>query len=58
MSLYWNNVLLKRMSEDSKRKSKCKINIPNIGRFYFYFERDKEEKEPIIHGRMVFFPQK
>ena len=57
MSIYWNNKLLKKMANETKKKSKCKINT-NIGRFYFYFEREKDEKEPLLHGRMIFFPSK
>jgi hypothetical protein len=57
MSIYWNDKLLKKMANDTKRKSKCRINT-NVGRFYFYFEREKEGEPPLIHGRLIFFPNK
>ena len=56
MSIYWNNKLLKRLSNNTKRKFKCRINT-EIGRFYFYFEENKNTEQPSISGRLVFFPK-
>jgi hypothetical protein len=55
MSIYWNNILLKKLTEDSKRRIKCKINT-SLGRFYFYFEKDSDLDE--INAKLIFFPQK
>ena len=56
MSLYWNNKLLKRLSNSTKRKFKYRINT-DIGRFYFYFEEDKNSEQPTLSGRLIFFPE-
>ena len=56
MSLYWNNKLLKKLSNNTKRKFKCRINT-DVGRFYFYFEENKKSEQPSISGRLVFFPK-
>ena len=56
MSLYWNNKLLKRLSNSTKRKFKCRVNT-EIGRFYFYFEEDKNSEQPTLSGRLIFFPE-
>jgi hypothetical protein len=58
MSLYWNNRLLKKIfSNQNKKKLKCKI-ITDIGRFYFYFEKDSNMKEGDFSGKLLFFPGK
>ncbi len=57
MSIYWNNKLLKRLSNNTKRKYKYRIHT-DIGRFYFYFEENKNSDQPSISGRLVFFPKK
>ena len=57
MSIYWNNKLLKKMSCNTKRKVKYKLNT-DIGRFYFYFERNKDCEYPTLSGKLVFFPKK
>jgi len=56
MSLYWNNKLLKKIfSSQNKTKLKYKITT-NIGRFYFYFEKDSSIKESNFSGKLLFFP--
>jgi len=57
MSIYWNNVLLKKLSSTHKNKFRYKINT-NLGRFYFYFEKDKKNNPYRYYGRVVFFPKK
>jgi len=57
MSIYWNNILLKRISNFSKKRIKYKINT-NLGRVYFYLEKNEDSKEPTFSGRIVFFPNK
>ena len=56
MSLYWNDKLLRRLSNNTKRKHKYRINT-DIGRFYFYFEENKDSDQPSISGKLVFFPK-
>ncbi|GAH38659.1 unnamed protein product, partial [marine sediment metagenome] len=43
MSIYWNNKLLKKLSENTKRKVKYKLNT-DVGRFYFYLDRNKDRE--------------
>ena len=57
MSIYWDNVLLKRLKNLSKKRFKCKINT-DIGRFYFYFQQDKDREEGNLSGKVIFFPNK
>lgn len=57
MSLYWNNVLLKRFSNISKNRFKYKINT-NLGRIYFYLEKEKDSEEVKFSGKIVFFPKR
>ena len=57
MSLYWNGRLLREISKNTKKRSKYRITT-DIGRFYFYFEENKNSDQPSISGRLVFFPKK
>ncbi|TFG17643.1 MAG: hypothetical protein EU531_02760 [Promethearchaeota archaeon] len=58
MSLYWNNKLLKKIfSGQNNTKLKYKITT-DIGRFYFYFEKDSSIKESKFSGKLLFFPNK
>ena len=56
MSLYWNNILLKRFSNLNKKKIKFKLRT-NIGRFYFYFEKEINNENTSVNGKIVFFPK-
>jgi hypothetical protein len=55
MSLYWNNMLLRRFSNLNKKKIKFKLNT-KIGRFYFYFEKENNENSS-VNGKIIFFPK-
>ena len=55
MSVYWNNVLLKRLSNLNKKRFKYRIST-DIGRFYFYFQENDDRKEGGFSGRIIFFP--
>ena len=55
MSIYWNNILLKKLSQSSKRRIKCKINT-TLGRFYFYLEKNNELDD--YNAKVIFFPHK
>jgi hypothetical protein len=56
MSLYWNGKIVKQFFEKNpKKRTKYRINT-DIGRFYFYFEENKNSDQPSISGRLVFFP--
>ena len=57
MSVYWNNVLLKRLKNFDKKRFKCKIHT-DIGRFYFYFQQDNDQEEANLSGKIIFFPNK
>jgi len=58
MSLYWNNRLLKKkFNSQNKTKLKYKITT-DIGRFYFYFEKDSSINESNFFGKLLFFPNK
>lgn len=57
MSVYWNNVLLKRLNNLNKKRLKCKIST-DVGRFYFYFQQDKDKEENLLTGKLIFFPNK
>ncbi len=54
MSLYWNGKLIREIF--AKKRTKYRINT-DIGRFYFYFEENKNADQPSISGRLVFFPK-
>jgi hypothetical protein len=57
MSLYWNDKLLKKIfNNQNKTKLKYKIST-NLGRFYFYFEKDPNIKEGNFSGKLLFFPK-
>lgn len=54
MSGYWNKILIKELFSKSKKNYvKYKINT-DIGRFYFYFEKEEDSK---VSGKLVFFPK-
>ena len=57
MSLYWNNRLLKEIYNKDKTKIKYKLTT-NIGRFYFYFEKDTSIENSNFSGKLLFFPNK
>jgi hypothetical protein len=57
MSVYWNNILLKRLKILNKKRFKYRINT-DIGRFYFYFQENDEIKEGELSGRIIFFPNR
>jgi hypothetical protein len=58
MSLYWNNKLLKKIfNNHNKTKIKYRI-ITDLGRFYFYFEKDSSIKDGNFSGKLLFFPTK
>ncbi|MHA1460223.1 MAG: hypothetical protein ACTSO8_01975 [Promethearchaeota archaeon] len=42
--------------QNTKKRTKYKINT-DIGRFYFYFEENKDSDQPSISGKLVFFPK-
>jgi len=57
MSLYWNGKLVRKIfAQNEKKRTKYRINT-EIGRFYFYFEENKNAEQPSISGRLVFFPK-
>jgi len=57
MSLYWNGKLVRELFEqNTKKRTKYRINT-DIGRFYFYFEENKDSDQRSISGRLVFFPK-
>jgi len=55
MSTYWNKISLNKLlgSECKTRPIKYKINT-EIGRFYFYFEKEDDTN---VSGKLVFFPK-
>ena len=55
MSVYWNNVLLKKLARLNKKKIKYKVKT-QMGRFYFYFEKDPNSDKNDYIGRLLFFP--
>ncbi len=58
MSIYWNGKLVRELfAKNAKKRTKYRITT-DIGRFYFYFEENKNSDQPSISGRLVFFPQK
>jgi len=55
MSRYWNKIVLKKLFAKSQRNQvKYKLNT-DIGRFYFYFEKEDDSN---VSGKLVFFPDK
>ena len=53
MSRYWNKILIDKLFTSSKKaRVKYKLNT-DIGRFYFYFQR---EENSMVTGKLVFFP--
>ncbi len=57
MSLYWNGKIVRELfAKNAKKRHKYKINT-DIGRFYFYFEENRNSDQPSISGRLVFFPK-
>ncbi|MFW9972695.1 MAG: hypothetical protein ACFFDF_21095 [Candidatus Odinarchaeota archaeon] len=56
MSLYWNNMLLRRFSNLDEKIIKFKLST-NIGRFYFYFEKEPNNENSSVNGKIVFFPK-
>ena len=56
MSVYWNNVLLKRLNNLNKKRFKYRIST-DIGRFYFYFQENDDMKEGGLSGQIIFFPK-
>ena len=56
MSVYWNNVLLKRLNNLNKKRFKYRIST-DIGRFYFYIQENDDKKEGELSGKIIFFPK-
>ncbi len=53
MSRYWNKIVLDKLFANSKQdRVKYKLNT-EIGRFYFYFKKEKDSK---VSGKLIFFP--
>lgn len=57
MSIYWNNILLKKISINHNKRVKYKIKT-NLGRFYFYLKKNNDVNEHSFSGKIVFFPKK
>jgi hypothetical protein len=53
MSRYWNKIVIDKLFSKSKKENvKCVVNT-EIGRFYFYFNKETDSK---VNGKMIFFP--
>jgi hypothetical protein len=52
---YWNRILIEKLfSESKKNYVKYKLNT-DIGRFYFYFKKEKGSENKIT-GKLIFYP--
>ena len=52
---YWNKILIEKLFLESKKKYvKYKLNT-DIGRFYFYFKKEKGSESNVI-GKLIFYP--
>ncbi|MBY9018651.1 MAG: hypothetical protein KGD66_07455 [Candidatus Lokiarchaeota archaeon] len=56
MSIYWNNILIKRLQKTVNVIDKYRVTT-DIGRFYFYFKECKDDdSEKSV--KIIFFPKK
>ena len=55
MSIYWNNVLMKKLQKTTKIINKFRLTT-DIGRFYFYFQKDDKLENAKISVKILFFP--
>ncbi|MHA1668946.1 MAG: hypothetical protein ACTSV5_00050 [Promethearchaeota archaeon] len=56
MSIYWNNILIKRLRKLTKITGKYRVST-DIGQFYFYFQKDHEEKDLKMSVKIIFLPK-
>jgi len=56
MSIYWNNVLIKRLQKSANITNKFHLKT-DIGRFYFYFKKDHKDKNTEMSVKIIFFPK-
>lgn len=57
MSIYWNNILIKRLQKSTNITTKYRITT-NIGRIYFYFQKDCKDEDSKPSLKIAFFPNK
>ncbi len=52
---YWNRILIEKLFSQSKKNYvKYKLNT-DIGRFYFYFKKEKGSESKVT-GKLIFYP--
>ena len=49
-------MLLRSFLNLKKKNIKFKLST-NIGRFYFYFEKENNNENSSVNGKIVFFPK-
>ena len=55
MSIYWNNILIKRFQKSTIVTNKYRITT-DFGRIYFYFQKECEDEDSEPSVKIVFFP--
>ena len=57
MSTYWNRIMInKLLNKNNKDQVKYTLST-KIGRFYFYFNKDRNNEQDVkMSGKIVFFP--
>jgi len=57
MSIYWNNILIKRLQKSIGIIDKYRVTT-DIGRFYFYFQKECKDEDSKKSVKIIFFPKK
>lgn len=52
---YWNRILIEKLFSESKKKYVKYILSTDIGRFYFYFKKEKGSESKVT-GKLIFYP--
>ena len=55
MSIYWNNILIKRLQKSIGVIDKYRVTT-DMGRFYLYFKENKDEDSE-MSVKIIFFPK-
>jgi len=57
MSIYWNNIFLKRFQKSMSVRDKFRLTT-DFGRIYCYFQKECKDEDSEMSVKIIFFPKK
>ena len=57
MSIYWNNILIKHLQKSINVINKYRVTT-DIGRIYFYFQKEWKDENSEMSVKIIFFPKR